>query len=105
MTLNFFQKSVNECLEILIIIIVIKYRDLHSAISLYSVVIFLFHLLAVVNTKEVHFYIRHIGCCQRHSKVDFKTKRRLYLATHPVLGAFYVIFKTIHLYNWIRRKI
>ena len=25
MTLNFFQKSVNECLEILIIIIVIKY--------------------------------------------------------------------------------
>ena len=26
MTLNFFQKSVNECLEILIIIIVIKYR-------------------------------------------------------------------------------
>ena len=58
--------------------------------------IFLFHLLAVVNTKEVHFYIRHIGCCQRHSKVDFKTKRRLYLATHPVLGAFYVIFKTIH---------
>ena len=26
MSLNFFQKSVNECLEILIIIIVIKYR-------------------------------------------------------------------------------
>ena len=26
MTLNFFQKSVNDCLEILIIIIVIKYR-------------------------------------------------------------------------------
>ena len=26
MNLNFFQKSVNECLEILIIIIVIKYR-------------------------------------------------------------------------------
>ena len=25
MTLNFFQKSVNECLEILIIIIIIKY--------------------------------------------------------------------------------
>ena len=58
----------------------------------------------MVNTKEVHFYIRHIGCCQRHSKVDFKTKCRLYLATHPVLGAFYVIFKTIHLYYKLDQK-
>ena len=104
MTLIFFQKSVNECLEILIRIIVIKYRPcIHYFFVLSGD--FLISLLAVVNTKEVHFYKRHIGCCQRHSKVDFKTKCRLYLATHPVLGAFYVIFKTIHLYNWIRRKI
>ena len=36
MILNFFQKSVNECLEILIIIIVIKYRpciQLHLCID------------------------------------------------------------------------
>ena len=57
--------------------------------------IFLFDLSAVVNTKEVHLYIRHIVCCQGHSKVDFKTKQMLYPATQPVLGAFYVTFKTI----------
>ena len=33
MTLNFFQKSVNECLEILIIIIVIKYRPCIQLLS------------------------------------------------------------------------
>ena len=63
-------------------------QALHSATSFYSMVTFLFHLLAVVNTKEVHLYIRHIGCWQGHSKVYFKTKQRLYLATHPLLGAF-----------------
>ena len=34
-------------------------------------------------------------CWQGHSKVYFKTKQRLYLATHPLLGAFFVIFKTL----------
>ena len=80
----------------------LRYRELLLSTGLafsyilYSVVIFLFHLSAVVNTKEVtHLYIRHIECCQGHSKVDFKTKQRLYPATHPVFGAFYVTFKTI----------
>ena len=59
MTLNFFQKSVNECLEILIILIVIKYRPCIQLHLLYSVMIFLFHLLAVVNTRGTFLHKAH----------------------------------------------